>query len=323
MRLMLSVIVPVYNVERYLRKCVESLLCQDLSPEEYELILVDDGSPDGSPIICDEYASKHENIKVVHRENGGLSVARNTGINVAQGKYIQFVDSDDYLEPNVLKSLVQKMENKNLDVLRFNYRNVNGKGEEIHPNKDPRRYVDYSDKVCDGLTFLSERLGPACYACQFMIRRDLLEGCLFKEGIYFEDMEWTPRMLLKAQRVTSTDFMVYNYLMRAGSITRGVDKEKKRKSLNDRLLLIDSIKEHIQNVSDRRWFEGMIAQVAISIVSSVSSYFYPDRKRILKTLLEKNVFPLSTYNANKTAVRKIRIANVSPKLLCWILRKSR
>lgn len=318
-----SIIVPIYNVEKYLRKCVESLLCQDLSPEEYEIILVDDGSPDRCGEICDEYASRYANIKVVHRENGGLSAARNSGIDVAQGKYIQFVDSDDYLEPNVLKSLVQKMENENLDVLRFNYRNVNGKGEEIHPNKDPRRYVDYSDKVCDGLTFLNERLGPACYACQFMIRRDLLEGCMFKEGIYFEDVEWTPRVLLKAQRVTSTDFMVYNYLMRAGSITRGVDKEKKRKSLDDRLLLIDSMKEHIQNVSDRRWFEGMIAQVAISIVSSVSSCFYPDRKRILKTLLEKNVFPLSTYHATKSAVRKIRIANISPRLLCWLLRKSR
>ena len=318
-----SIIVPIYNVEKYLRKCVESLLCQDLSPEEYEIILVDDGSPDLCPIICDEYASKHGNIKVVHRENGGLSAARNSGIELAQGKYVQFVDPDDYLEPNVLKTLVQKMDNENLDVLRFNYRNVNRKGQEIHPNKDPRRYVDYSDIVCDGLTFLNERLGPACYACQFMIRRDLLEGCMFKEGIYFEDMEWTPRVLLKAQRVTSTDFMVYNYLMRAGSITRGVDKEKKRKSLNDRLLLIDSMKEHIQNVSDRRWFEGMIAQVTISIVSSVSLYFYPDRKRILKTLLEKNMFPLSTYNANKTAVRKIRIANVSPKLLCWLLKKSR
>ena len=102
----LSIVVPIYKVEPYLRKCVDSLLNQDLPTEDYEIILVDDGSPDCCGEICDEYASKYGNIRVIHRENGGLSAARNSGIEIAQGKYIQFVDSDDYLEPNVLKTLV-------------------------------------------------------------------------------------------------------------------------------------------------------------------------------------------------------------------------
>ena len=168
--MLLSIIVPVYNVEQYLRKCVDSLLAQDLSSEEYEIILVDDGSTDQSGTICDEYATSHTNVKVVHQQNGGLSTARNRGIDVSQGEFVQFVDSDDYLEPNVLKTLVEKMETDQLDVLRFNYRNVNERYEEIEPNKDPKRFVSYSDEVCDGLTFLNERLGPACYACQFMVR---------------------------------------------------------------------------------------------------------------------------------------------------------
>ena len=173
--MLLSVIVPVYNVEKYLSKCVDSLLNQNLLPEEYEIILVDDGSTDRSGDICDEYAMHHSNVKAIHQQNGGLSVARNTGIQVAAGKYVQFVDSDDYLEPNVLKSLVEKMKLEDLDVLRFNYRNVNEQGEEIAPNKDPKRWVSYLSEVCDGLTFLNERLGPACYACQFVVRRTLLE----------------------------------------------------------------------------------------------------------------------------------------------------
>lgn len=317
--MLLSIIVPVYNVEKYLRKCVDSLLAQDLSPEEYEIILVDDGSTDQGGKICDEYALSHPNVKVIHQQNGGLSVARNNGIDVAKGKYIQFVDSDDYLEPNVLKALVEKMESDKLDVLRFNYRNVNEQYEVVEPNKDPKRYVNYSDEVCDGLTFLNERLGPACYACQFLVRRELLADCKFKEGVYFEDTEWAPRMLLKASRAASTDMLVYNYLVREGSITQSVDEKKKRKVLDDKLLLIDALKAQMQQVEDKRWYEGMIAQTVISIISYVATNYYPNRKEVLKALVEKDIFPLSTYQANQTGLRKIRWANLSPWLLCFML----
>lgn len=317
--LKLSVIVPIYNVERYLCKCVDSLLSQDLLQEEYEIILVDDGSSDQSGMICDEYALNQANVRTVHQRNGGLSVARNNGIATAEGKYVQFVDSDDYLEPNVLKALVEIMEADQLDVLRFNYRNVNEQYEEIEPNKDPKRWVSYSSEVCDGLTFLNERLGPACYACQFMVKRELLSDCRFKEGIYFEDTEWTPRMLRKAKRAVSTDLIAYNYLVREGSITQSVDEKKKRKVLDDKLTLIDALKEQMQAVEDKRWFEGMIAQTVISIVSYVSANYYHERKTVLKQLKTKGVFPLSTYQSNSTGLRKIHIMNISPELLCFFL----
>ena len=317
--MLLSIIVPVYNVEKYFRKCVNSLLNQDLSLEEYEIILVDDGSTDQGGKICDGYALNHPNVKVIHQQNSGLSAARNRGIDAAQGKYIQFVDSDDYLEPNVLKALVEKMESDELDVLRFNYRNVNEQYEVVEPNKDPKRFVNYSEVVCDGMTFLNERLGSACYACQFLVRRELLNDCKFKEGVYFEDTEWTPRMLLKACRAASTDRMVYNYLVREGSITKSVDEKKKRKVLDDKLLLIDALKTQMLQVEDRRWFEGMIAQTVISIISYVAVNYYPNRKVVLKALAKKDIFPLSTYQANQTGMRKIKWANLSPWLLCFVL----
>ena len=317
--MLLSIIVPVYNVEKYLRKCVDSLLTQDLPPEEYEIILVDDGSTDQSGTICDEYAAGHLIVKAMHQQNGGLSAARNSGVAVAQGRYVQFVDSDDYLEPNVLKALVEKMETDRLDVLRFNYRNVNERYEVIEPNKDPKRWVNYSSEVCDGLTFLNERLGPACYACQFMVRRELLTDCQFKEGIYFEDTEWTPRMLIKAQRAASTDMMVYNYLFREGSITLSVDEAKKRKVLADKLRLVDSLKAQMQQVDDKRWFEGMIAQTVISIISYVAANYYDKRKEVMDALAKKDIFPLSTYQSNQTGKKKIAWANVSPSLLCFML----
>lgn len=319
MGLKLSIIVPIYKVEQYLSKCVDSLLNQDLSLKDYEIILVDDGSPDRCGEICEEYAAHFSNIKVVHRENGGLSAARNSGIEVAQGQYVQFVDSDDYLEPGVLKFLVDKMDADKLEILRFNYQNVDEKYEVFEPNKISKPFVDYRDAVCDGLTFLTDRLGYGCYAWQFMIRRELLEGCHFKEGIYFEDTEWTPRLLLKAQWVSSTDKLVYNYLMRSGSITQSVDEIKKRKVLNDKLLLVDAMQEQMANANDKRWFEGMIAQTVLSIFGYVSVNYKTEIAAICNSLKLKNVFPLSTYHATELARRKIRIANVSPKLLLWLI----
>ena len=315
----LSVIVPVYKVEQYLPKCVDSLLCQDLPPEEYEIILIDDGSPDRCGAICDEYAAGHPHVKVTHRPNGGLSAARNTGIEVAQGRYVQFVDSDDYLEPNVLKFLVNKMEQDQLDVLRFNYQNVNNRYEVFEPNKVSKPFADYRGEVCDGLTFLNERLGYACYACQFVVRRELLQTCTFKEGIYFEDTEWAPRLLLQSERVASTTLMVYNYLMRVGSITKSTNEEKKKKLLNDELFLIDALKKQMTGVEDKRWFEGMIAQIALAIVGIVSKNFYANRKWYLRELLSKKIFPLSVYQSTPGARRKIRLANLSVGLLCFIL----
>ena len=195
-----SIIVPVYKVEKYLPKCIDSLLNQDLAESDYEIILVDDGSPDRCGQICDEYADKYANIRVIHQHNGGLSAARNAGIKIARGKYIQFVDSDDYLEPNVLGMLLKRMETDQLDILRFNYQNVDEAGNVFNPDKYSRQFVNYSDEITDGVTFLRERLGTACYACQFILKLELIkQSALFTDGLNYEDVEWTPRTVLKAQ----------------------------------------------------------------------------------------------------------------------------
>lgn len=315
MGLKLSIIVPIYKVELYLPKCVESLLNQDLPREEYEIILVDDESPDRCGEMCEEYAANNANIRVVHRKNGGLSAARNSGIEMAVGRYIMFVDSDDYLEPNVLKALTDKMDADNLDVLRYNYQNVNDRYEIFEPNKVSKPFVDYRDEVCDGQTFLTERFGFACYAWQFVVRRELLDGCLFTEGIYFEDVDWTPRLMLKAERVTSSNRVVYNYLMRSGSITKSVDEKKKRKVLDDLLSSIDSLQKTSEKAGVKIWFQGMITQIVLSVVGYVVANCYERKSEVLKTLQAKNVFPLSRFHATESNLRKIRILDTSPSLL--------
>ena len=314
----LSIVVPVYNVKAFLKKCVDSLLAQDLTREDYEIILVDDGSTDGSGALCDAFAAEQGNIRVIHQQNRGLSGARNTGIAEAKGEYIQFVDSDDYLCPNVLGGLVKIMDDKSLDILRFNYQNVNMDGEVFEPNKYVKPFVDYSDEVCNGETFLNERLGYACYAWQFLVKASLLwkEVNGFKEGIYFEDVEWTPRILLQARRVASTDTIVYNYLFRTGSIARNADNEKKRKAIRDKKTVLEGFAELRRQVRDDRWFRGMSSQIALSILDTVGRFFYPERKEHIQALKKLVDFPLSTYHATKSARRKIWLANVSPYLVC-------
>lgn len=315
----LSVVVPVYNVESYLRKCVDSLLDQDLTEDEYEIVLVDDGSTDHCGAICDEYASRYPHVVALHQPNGGLSAARNSGIDMAQGNYVMFVDSDDYLDSNVLKALVDKAEADGLDVLRFNYRNVNERYEVFEPNKVSKPFMDYRDEVCDGPTFLVERLGFGCYAWQFVVRRGLLDACRFKKGIYLEDTEWTPRLLAEAQRVTSTDLIVYNYLQREGSITQNKDAEKKKKLLTDLFSIIDSMQEQKKGIKDARWHEGIIAQTALYIIGFVSENYYQQRNEYLKQLKAKRIFPLSTFHALPAVKRKVFLANLSPRLLCSLL----
>lgn len=313
----LSVIVPVYNVKDYLGKCVESLLRQDFN--DYELILVDDGSTDGSGDLADKMAAADSRIKVIHQANAGLGEARNCGVRASEGEFVQFVDSDDWIEENSLPALVGKMRKDSLDVLRFAYRNVTEGGEPFEPYKERSPFIDYDDKVCDGPSFLNERLGYACYAVQFMIRRTLLDGCLFRSGMYFEDTDWTPRLLLKTARVTSTDRIIYNYRLRSGSITQAASLDRRRKLLEDSLTLIDLLKETSKESPDHRWFEGMIAHVAVSIIDMAGTVFWKERGRILQRLEELDIFPLSTYQSSPGKARKIRLANAGPWLACMLL----
>ena len=317
----LSIIVPVYNVEAYLKKCVDSLLDQDIPVADYEIILVDDGSLDASGQICDQYAGPHENIRVIHQSNAGLSVARNTGIASAKGEYIQFVDSDDYLEPNVLNGILSRLENDRLDVLRINYQNVREDGGVFEPNKTPKPFADYSTVVCDGLTFLNERLGFTCYAVQFVVKASILqqEGNGFNKGIYYEDVEWTPRILLQANRVASSPVMVYNYLYRQDSITRNINYGKRRKAIKDKLSLVSFLGRQGEGLSDRRWFDGMAAQMILSVLAETARSFYPVRKQIIREIKTLEVFPLSTYHCTGSSERKIRMVNISPELFCIVL----
>lgn len=320
----LSIIVPVYNVADYLPKCLDSLLAQDLPQNEYEIIVVNDGSTDNSAEIAQQYADKYANIALINQTNQGLSGARNTGIKNTKGEYIQFVDSDDYLEENVLGGLMKQVDEGNLDVLRFKYQNVRinieGEYEIFKPYKSSSFLFDnYSSDATEGLNFLNKRFGIACYAWAFILKREILNDCIFKPGIYFEDTEWTPRMILKSQRIASTDTIVYNYLMREGSITKAVNKNKQRKVIEDKIKLIDSLLEHSNGLEDKSWFERMIAGTVLSTIGCIAADFYDERKKYLKDLKQRNIYPLSYNKTTKGTMRKLQLINLSPSLYCWLI----
>ena len=339
----LSIIVPIYGVEQYLRKCIDSLLAQDY--DDYEIILVDDGSPDSCPQICDEYVEKAKSgklraksgadvpltsdiqhqtsgfITVIHRPNGGLSAARNSGIEVARGEYLMFVDSDDYLEPNVLGTLMAQVERDNLDVLRFRYQNVKESGEAFAPYKDMTNYNDYSVSPTDGLTFINERMGIQCYAWQFVVKADIVRQELFTPGIYFEDTDWTPRMLLRAERMASTELVVYNYLWREGSITLSQkDISKMRKQIDDKIAILGRLNEWGKQVSNRRWFDSMISGLVINVVGIIASTFYSERNAYIRQIKALDILPITTYHIAPRAQRKVKLINLSPALAVLILR---
>lgn len=319
----LSIIVPIYNVAPYLRKCVDSLLAQDIS--DYEIILVDDGSPDECPQICDQYAEQYSNIKVMHQANAGLSAARNSGIKAATGDYILFVDSDDYLQPNVLGALMEQVEREQLDVLRFDYQNVRqtdkGEYEVFQPNKYLHQ-VDTCREVVDGMTYLDERMGYACYAVQFLLRRNLALQEIFTLKIHFEDVDWTPRMLLAAKRVNSTQLVVYNYLIRQGSITQVQgDKSKLRKNLEDSILVMHTLTTLRMNYPNCLWLRRMISSSAVGVLTRVARMFYSERKEYIYRLREMKVFPVVIADQGKTYARRAWIINLlGERVYCWLMK---
>lgn len=345
----LSIIVPVYNVEPYLRKCVDSLIAQDY--EDYEIILVDDGSTDESGAICDEYAASSLSaagmspfseaepsiipIRVIHQQNSGLSAARNAGIKCANGEYLCFVDSDDYWEPDVLGGLMEQVEREELDVLRFDYQNVrvvdakhidaarldssNLAYEVFEPNKTPR-YIDKCNEIVDGETYLNTRMGYACYAWQFIICKDIVNT--FYEGIHFEDTEWLPRMMLAAKRVNSTTTVVYNYLVRQGSITKVQgDRTKIRKNLEDSILIIDRYRQYREQHSDCTWLYNMQSSMAAGVLTTMAREFYAERREYIARLRKMNVFPLRIADQGRTYKRRATIINAfGPKVYCALIK---
>jgi len=217
---MISVIVPVYNVAPYLPRCIDSILAQSFG--DFELLLIDDGSTDASGAICDEYARKDKRIKVFHKENGGLSDARNYGMERARGDYIGFIDSDDYVGTDYLKILFEMMQGDNIAIAQI--RSVSTSAETMKfIASDDRRLVFDAEEEFKAM-MLARDFGVSAWGKLY--RKDVFSGHQFLVGKLYEDLDTVPYLIEAGRNYAYSSSVQYYYYQRQGSIVHSLDSGK-------------------------------------------------------------------------------------------------
>ena len=212
---LLSIIVPVYKVENYLPKCIDSILAQTFT--DFELILVDDGSPDNCPALCDAAAEKDARVRVIHQKNGGLSAARNAGLDAARGAWIGFVDSDDYIAPEMYEVLYQAVQSTGADLALCDYAEVDEAGKPCPP-----MHVSLSGGELTGQELLKRASGLMVQlAWNKLYRRAIFTQLRYPEGKLNEDLFLIPEVCLQIQKAVVVPKELYYYVQRGGSIMSG------------------------------------------------------------------------------------------------------
>ena len=302
--MMFSIVVPVYNAQRYLIPCLDSLVSQ--SHTDYEVILVNDGSSDNSPQILDRYAQMHPNkIKVIHKENGGVSSARNCGIARASGEYLLFVDADDYIHPDTLYMLQEEISKNDPDVIGFHYVPVKD-GVLGEPVCNPV-FSNLSGEeavitfVNAGISFNS--VWGFAYRAQYWKGTDFH----FIEGICNEDFALVPMVILRANSVSCIDFVAYNYVLSEGSIMRTRTPEQIRMLAQNLLTAYDHLiaaieKEPAKNPAAQ---ELLLAYLANNVVYRMNSIDGELKQWYRKELIKRNAAGHLISNTWKRKVRKL------------------
>lgn len=301
-----SIIIPVYNVEAYISKCLDSILVDNNYKEE--VVCVNDGSTDNSLIILEEYAAKFKNVHVISQSNKGLSEARNTGLRVAHGDYVLFIDSDDWLFPNSLQHVIEQIDGE--DVLYYNARKVYEDTGEIDANLDIQDRKHMSGQAYFAAIQKEPRNMPCVCVCGGIYRRRfLLDNNLWNEpGIYHEDSYFTPQVLLNAQDISCTNEYVYAYRIRtSGSITAST----RPKHIQDSLFIcrnLYAIFNQHGNLHDA--FYSYISNSYINLICRAYEHHLPLRR--WWKIKDCKIFVHSARNARQR--KAARLSVISPKV---------
>ena len=278
-----SIIIPVYNVEKYLTKCVESIFAQTFT--DYELILVDDGSTDNSGIICDSFAAKNKAVKVVHKPNGGASASRNAGVNAAQGEYIVFMDSDDYI---LSEHFLEKIHNKIgvSDILLYKHQKFIDGTTELLPCSYSYSYIKENDSYVDKVCKLVKN--DAFYGMAWIktIKRSLLteNGIQFEVGLVGEDMDWNYHLITHVSSIEVIDEPFIAYRQRANSVTTSL----KLKNLVDFIYILQKwsrkVNEEIADETLKKALFGSMAKYYSNLLITYNRVIDDNKKQYIKEI---------------------------------------
>ncbi len=268
-----SIIIPVYNVESFLPRCIDSVLKQCYC--NYEIILIDDGSTDSSAAICDEYAARYDCCRVIHRKNSGVTASRNVGLSEAKGKYIVFLDSDDYLEKEMLAKVYEQLEKQQYDICSFAARRVDENERFLYELRfdDMITSLELDDDSRDLFLwkkFLQYQTGWE--SCFHVFRRDIIEQhqIRYAENLsYAEDLLFTFEYMLYVKRWVKIPDILYNYTLRSGSATKELDRQLLLESILYRAFM--HMSESLQKKDAVRYDERRISLFYAVLLS----YFYP------------------------------------------------
>ena len=223
MKPLLTVVIPVYNVEKYLKRCIESILIQEW--KNYDILLVDDGSTDNSPQICDDYAKAYDFISVIHKKNGGLSAARNTGISHAEGEYVYFLDSDDWIEPNTFSDLAEVIESDQYDIISFNREFVKSEADIIKSDSKQSKRLTGKEALVEMFSygFITGFANDKIYRKALFTKNNIQ----FPVGKYYEDLGTNYKLFLAAKKIYATNQKYYHYLIdNPDAITKSWNEQK-------------------------------------------------------------------------------------------------
>ena len=301
-----SIIIPVYNVEQYIKKCLDSVINQTY--KNYEVIVVNDGTKDNSMDIVKNY-----DVKIINQKNAGLSAARNTGVKHASGEYIVFLDSDDYIEKDLLDKLNKSSKNKP-DIIRY----------QIQEVKDNEVINKYEEIGFDGLTGVEAFKKIAAYhfvenAWCYAIKKEYYdkEKYEFKKGTIHEDFGLIPLVIIKAKKVNSIPFIGYNYVQREASIMSTKNYEKTKKKVNDFYNHYKYLINEIDKTDlDSKYFKSFIANSLVLKICELEKEDYKEFKnKLKKDRVYDNIL-------TDTTVRKIKknMFKISPKITKKIIK---